>query len=52
MTGDDDATFDMDLDMPAPAPTPAITERDEIAAERAPEANEITDVDFHELDLP
>jgi hypothetical protein len=52
MTGDDDDSFDMDLDMPTEAPAPPLTERDEIIAENAPEAREITDVDFHELDLP
>jgi hypothetical protein len=52
MTGDEDDTFDMDLDMPAQAVAPALSERDEIVAENAPASSEITDVDFHELDLP
>jgi len=52
MTGDEDDNFDFDLDMPSePRPQP-VTERDEIVSELAPESNEITDVDFHELDLP
>lgn len=52
MTGDDDDTFDFDLDMPTEPRAKSATEQDEIVAERAPESNEITDVDFHELDLP
>lgn len=52
MTGNEDDNFDFDLDLPA-APRPAgVSEADEIVAERAPESHEITDVDFHELDLP
>ena len=50
MTGDEDDNFDFDL-TPEPRPA-ALTEADEIVAENAPESHEITDVDFHELDLP
>jgi len=52
MTGDDDDTFDFDLDMPTEPREKSVTEQDEIVSERAPESKEITDVDFHELDLP
>ena len=52
MTGDEDDTFDLDLDMPSAPRTKSVTEQDEIVSERAPESHEITDVDFHELDLP
>ena len=52
MTGDEDDNFDFDLDMPTEPRMPAATEQDEIVAENAPESTEITDVDFHELDLP
>ena len=52
MTGDDDDNFEFDLDVTLEPRAPAVTERDEIVAEKAPESHEITDVDFHELDLP
>jgi hypothetical protein len=52
MSGDDSETFDFDLDVPTEPRTPAVTERDEIVGEGAPDSSEITDVDFHELDLP
>ncbi len=52
MTGNEDDTFDFDLDMPSEPSTASLTEQDEIVAENAPESHEITDVDFHELDLP
>ena len=52
MAGDEDDNFEFDLDMPTEPRSPARTERDEIVSENAPESSEITDVDFHELDLP
>jgi len=52
MTGDEDDTFDVDLDMPTEPRPKAASEQDEIVSERAPASHEITDVDFHELDLP
>jgi hypothetical protein len=52
MSGDDSDNFDFDLDMPTEPRMPAVTERDELVDEGAPESTEITDVDFHELDLP
>ena len=52
MTGNEDDDFDFDLDLPAEPRPASLTEADEIVAERAPESHEITDVNFHELDLP
>ena len=52
MAGDEDDNFEFDLDMPTEPRTKSVTEQDEIVSERAPESKEITDVDFHELDLP
>ena len=52
MTAEDHITFDFDLDMPMEPRAAAMTEMDEIHTEMAPSAAEITDVSFHEFDLP
>ena len=52
MNGDDDDNFEPELEPTSPPPSASVTEHDELVAERAPQAQEITDVNFHELDLP